>query len=59
VKRELAASKLPRSVGVATHHGVVTLTGHVHTASQKRKATAIAGKVAGVKRVRNQVHVGH
>jgi osmotically-inducible protein OsmY len=61
VKRTLAANKQTRSlhVGVQAHAGVVTLTGRVHTGSQKRHAGEVAYKVAGVKRVHNAIKVGH
>lgn len=58
VKRALAANNQTSSVGVTAHRGVVTLTGHVHKESQKRKATELAHKVAGVKHVHNHIRVG-
>lgn len=59
VRHALAANKQTKGVGVEAHHGVVTLSGHVRTAAQKRKAGAIAAKVAGVKHVHNAIHAGH
>ncbi|MBI3768492.1 MAG: BON domain-containing protein [Deltaproteobacteria bacterium] len=60
VKRTLAANKQTRSlhVGVQAHAGVITLTGRVHTGSQKRHAGEVAHKVVGVKRVHNAIKVG-
>jgi hypothetical protein len=45
------------STGVGTHFGVVRLTGNVATPEQKAEAERIASRVAGVKRVENDLLV--
>jgi len=45
------------SAGVGTQYGVVHLTGNVGTEAQKIEAERIAGRVAGVKSVRNELIV--
>lgn len=44
-------------IGVAVHHGIVTLTGHVPNYAQKLGAEAATKRVAGVKAVANDVEV--
>ncbi len=45
------------STGVGTQFGVVRLTGTVQTPEQKAEAERIAGRVAGVKGVKNEIVV--
>lgn len=53
VKSEFAASKHVKAtdISVSTTDGVVTLTGTVATAAEKKHAEAIAKKIKGVKSV--------
>lgn len=53
VKAKLLAAKGVASSGISveTENGAVTLTGHVPTAAQERRAIAIARQVKGVKSV--------
>jgi osmotically-inducible protein OsmY len=44
-------------VGVTTHHGVVTLTGHVPVYAEKRAAEQAVKRVYGVKGVANEIVV--
>ena len=55
VKSKLMMDKFTNlfSTGVGTQFGVVHLTGNVGTEAQKIEAERIAGRVAGVKSVRN------
>jgi osmotically-inducible protein OsmY len=46
------------ALDVIVHNGVVTLKGRVDTAKGKRKATKLAHKVKGVKKVDNDLKVG-
>jgi osmotically-inducible protein OsmY len=46
-----------RSIGVAAKNGVVTLTGHVPTYSDKWRAESIAKRVAGVTALANDIEV--
>lgn len=46
------------ALDVIVHNGVVTLKGRVDTAKGKRKATKLARKVKGVKKVDNELKVG-
>jgi hypothetical protein len=59
VKSKLTMDKFTNlfSTGVGTHFGVVHLTGNVGTEAQKVEAERIAGRVAGVKSVRNELIV--
>ena len=60
VKSALAADVGMRTVtgiDVDSEDGVVTLKGKVDTADAKKKAEAIAKKVEGVKRVKNELKV--
>ncbi|MGH9638838.1 MAG: BON domain-containing protein [Bryobacteraceae bacterium] len=43
---------------MTVHNGVVVLKGRVDTAKGKRKATKLARKVKGVKKVDNELKVG-
>ena len=45
------------AVGVATEDGVVSLTGTVKSKAERTKATAVAAKVEGVKKVKNDLKV--
>jgi hyperosmotically inducible protein len=45
------------STGVGTQFGVVRLTGTVHTPEQRAEAERIAGNVAGVRGVKNEILV--
>jgi osmotically-inducible protein OsmY len=45
------------NVSVSTEKGVVDLTGSVKTKAERSKATAVASKVEGVKRVKNDLKV--
>jgi osmotically-inducible protein OsmY len=45
------------NVSVSTEKGVVDLTGSVKTKAERTKATAVASKVEGVKRVKNDLKV--
>jgi len=45
------------SVSVTTEDGVVDLTGTVKTKAERTKATMVATKVEGVKRVKNELKV--
>jgi osmotically-inducible protein OsmY len=45
------------AVGVTTEDGVVDLSGTVKTRAERAKATAVANKVEGVKRVKNELKV--
>ena len=45
------------AVGVATEDGVVSLTGTVKSKAERSKATAVASKVEGVKKVKNDLKV--
>jgi osmotically-inducible protein OsmY len=45
------------NIGVATEDGVVDLTGTVKSKAERTKATAVASKVEGVKRVKNDLKV--
>ena len=45
------------SVSVTTEDGVVDLTGTVKTKAERTKASMVAGKVEGVKRVKNELKV--
>ncbi len=57
VKTELLADKDVSGVAVSveTFQGEVVLTGAVDTAKQRNKAEQIAGKVHGVKKVKNLI----
>jgi osmotically-inducible protein OsmY len=44
-------------IGVTTEAGVVDLTGTVKSKAERTKATAVASKVEGVKRVKNDLKV--
>src|SRR6266540_1712172 len=44
-------------IGVGASHGVITLTGYVHTDAEKREAERVARKVAGVLDVANDIQV--
>jgi osmotically-inducible protein OsmY len=44
-------------IGVTADHGVVTLTGHVRTYSDRWKAESVAKRVAGVEAVANEIDV--
>jgi hyperosmotically inducible periplasmic protein len=60
VKSALAADAGMRTmtgINVDSEDGVVTLKGKVDTADAKKKAEAIAKKVDGVKRVKNELKV--
>ncbi|HEX7359879.1 MAG TPA: BON domain-containing protein [Bryobacteraceae bacterium] len=46
------------ALDVTVHNGVVVLKGRVDTAKGKRKATKLAHKVKGVKKVENDLKVG-
>jgi osmotically-inducible protein OsmY len=45
------------NVSVATEAGVVSLSGTVKSKAERTKATAVASKVEGVKRVKNDLKV--
>jgi hypothetical protein len=45
------------STGVGTQFGIVRLTGTVHTPEQRAEAERIAGNVAGVRGVKNEILV--
>ena len=45
------------NVSVTTEDGVVALSGTVKSKAERTKATAIAGKVEGVKKVKNDLKV--
>jgi hypothetical protein len=59
VKTKLTGEKFGNlfSTDVGTHYGVVHLSGNVATEEQKAEAERIAGRVAGVKRVQNDLVV--
>ena len=59
VKSDLLAAKDISSthISVATTNGVVTLTGTAATTQESNKAAEIARGVAGVKDVKNDIHV--
>ena len=59
VKSKLVAARLQNLtwVNVEANEGVVYLTGNAHTAEEKARATEIAMRVNGVKRVVNDIHV--
>jgi hypothetical protein len=59
VKTKLAAEKFGNlfSTDVGTQYGVVYLGGNVNTEEQKAEAERIASRVAGVKRVQNNLIV--
>jgi osmotically-inducible protein OsmY len=44
-------------IGVGVSHGVITLTGYVHTDVERREAERVARKVAGVLDVANDIQV--
>jgi osmotically-inducible protein OsmY len=44
-------------IGVTTHHGVVTLSGHVESYAQKHAAETAARRVKGVKAVAEEIEV--
>jgi len=44
-------------VSVATEDGVVSLSGTVKSKAERTKATAVASKVEGVKKVKNDLKV--
>ncbi len=44
-------------IGVGAYHGVITLTGYVHTDAEKREAERVARKVAGVLDLANDIQV--
>jgi len=44
-------------IGVTTEAGVVDLTGTVKSKAERTKATAVASKVEGVKKVKNDLKV--
>ena len=44
-------------IGVGASHGVITLTGYVHTDAERREAERIAREVAGVLDVANDIQV--
>ncbi|MFZ0930482.1 MAG: BON domain-containing protein [Syntrophobacteraceae bacterium] len=46
-----------KTVQVDTDRGVVTLTGRVHSKQEKKHAGALARKVEGVAKVRNELSV--
>ena len=46
-------------VSVTTEDGVVSLSGMVKTRAERSKATDVARKVEGVKRVKNELKVGN
>lgn len=60
VKSSLLADKDIKSfsISVTTVKGIVTLTGSVDNASQKKKAVKIASKVKGVKSVKDKLMIG-
>ena len=59
VEKNIAADGLTGVVHVSeVHDGVVTLTGTVHSSSDRQKAYDDAAKVNGVKAVNNQLNVG-
>jgi osmotically-inducible protein OsmY len=45
------------NVSVTTEDGVVNLSGAVKSKAERTKATAVAGKVEGVKKVKNDLKV--
>jgi osmotically-inducible protein OsmY len=45
------------NIGVTTDNGVVDLTGTVKSKAERSKATAVATKVEGVKKVKNDLKV--
>jgi len=45
------------NIGVTTEAGVVDLTGTVKSKAERSKATAVASKVEGVKKVKNDLKV--
>ena len=45
------------SIRVSTYKGTVQLSGYVNTPDQKRRATTVASKVYGVKKVINNIIV--
>jgi hyperosmotically inducible periplasmic protein len=57
VKSKLTMDKFRNlfSTGVGTHFGVVHLTGNVATEAQRQEAERIAGRVAGVRQVKNEL----
>jgi osmotically-inducible protein OsmY len=59
VKSEMAADKevQARNINVITTKGVVTLSGMTTTTQESTKAAEIAGRVAGVKSVENNIEV--
>ena len=59
VEDELACepSLNAEAIGVATHDGVVTLTGHVATHTEKIAAEAAASRVRGVKAIVSEIEV--
>jgi hyperosmotically inducible protein len=59
VKAELLANKhiSSLSISVATDKGVVTLTGNVNNAMQKKIAAKVASKVKGVKSVQDELMI--
>jgi hyperosmotically inducible periplasmic protein len=59
VKSDLLAAKDISSthISVATTNGVVTLTGTAATTQESNKAAEIARGVAGVKDVKNDIHI--
>ncbi len=59
VKADMAADKTVNAlnVHVVTDHGVVILTGLVHSDAAKRRAGQIAHSVAGVRNVENDLTV--
>ena len=61
VQKRLAADALIRicRLDVAEDNGVVTLTGSVPTATERRRAVAAARQVRGVTEVRNEIRVAH
>ncbi len=44
-------------IGVGASHGVITLTGYVHTDVERREAERVARKVAGVLDIANDIQV--
>jgi osmotically-inducible protein OsmY len=59
VKADLVADPVTkaRQIGVETFKGVVQLSGFVDNVQEKEKASQIAGKVKGVRGVRNDIAV--
>jgi hyperosmotically inducible protein len=52
-----AGARTASSINVETHNGVVQLSGFVDNADQKKRATAAAKKVEGVKDVKDDTRI--